>query len=133
DACAEIHGHDAPARDRFNLAWPRSHCPSCRHALSWHELVPVLSWLWQRGRCRHCNASVSWRYPFVELVTAALFLGCAMRFGLSFTSLAAMGLCGALIALAVIDARTMLLPDVINQPLLWAGLLLNLSAHGFTS
>src|SRR5690606_10867439 len=61
DACADIHGHEAPARDRFNLAWPRSHCPSCRHALSWHELVPVLSWLWQRGRCRHCNASVSWR------------------------------------------------------------------------
>src|SRR5690606_2660096 len=91
DACAEIHGHDAPARARFDIAWPRSHCPSCHHTLSWHELLPVLSWLWQRGRCRHCKAPVSWRYPLVELMTAALFTGCAVRFGWSFTTLAGMG------------------------------------------
>lgn len=131
DACADIHGHDAPVRDRFNLAWPRSHCPSCRHALSWHELFPVLSWLWQRGRCRHCAAPVSWSYPLVELLTSALFLACALRFGLSFTTLAGMALCAALVALAAIDVRTMLLPDSINQPLLWAGLLLNLGPYGF--
>lgn len=133
DACADIHGHEAPARDRFDLAWPRSHCPSCRHVLSWQELFPVLSWLWQRGRCRHCAARVSWGYPLVELLTSALFLACAFRFGLSFTTLAGMALCAALVALAAIDARTMLLPDSINQPLLWAGLLLNLGPYGFAS
>ncbi len=131
DACAEIHGRPAPARERFDLAWPRSHCPSCRHPLSWRELFPVLSWLWQRGRCRHCAAPVSWQYPLVELATSILFLGCALRFGLSFTTLAGMALCAALVALAAIDARTMLLPDSINQPLLWAGLLLSLSPYGF--
>jgi len=133
DACADIHGHDTPVRERFNLAWPGSHCPSCRHALSWHELLPVLSWLWQRGRCRHCAAPVSWRYPLVELLTAALFLACAFRFGPSPAALAGMVLCATLVALAAIDARTMLLPDSINQPLLWAGLLLNLGPYGFAS
>lgn len=131
DACADIHGQHAPVRERFDLAWPRSHCPSCRHVLSWRELFPVLSWLWQRGRCRHCAAPVSWQYPLVELATSALFLACALQFGLSFSALAGMALCAALVALAAIDARTMLLPDSINQPLLWAGLLLSLSPYGF--
>src|SRR5690606_13574626 len=71
------------------------------------------------------------RYPLVELATGALFAACAMRFGATAATPAAMGLCAALLALAVIDARTMLLPDAITQPLLWAGLLVNLAAGLF--
>ena len=131
DACAEVTGQPAPARPRFNLAWPRSHCPACGHPLAWHELVPVFSWLALRGRCAHCAAAIPLRYPLVELATGALFAACAMRFGATAATPAAIGLCAALLALAVIDARTMLLPDAITQPLLWAGLLVNLAAGLF--
>nr|WP_281283043.1 A24 family peptidase [Verticiella sediminum] len=140
-ACAELQaettaGASAAAADAappYDLARPRSHCPACGHGLAWYELVPVLSWLWQRGRCRHCRASVSVQYPLVELACAALFAACAWRFGATPAMPAAAALCAALLALAVIDLRTLLLPDAITQPLLWAGLALNLTPHGYAS
>ena len=132
-ACAEVCDLPPPEHPRFNLAWPRSHCPACHHTLRWHELIPVLSWLWLRARCAHCNTRISPIYPLTELATAALFAGCVIRFGFSPTTLAAMALCAALLTLALIDARTMLLPDAITQPLLWAGLLLSLTDYGFVT
>jgi len=47
----------------------RSKCDNCNHVLSWHELIPVVSFLLQRGRCRHCNAKLSLWYPLSELLT----------------------------------------------------------------
>lgn len=130
-ACAEGRGEAPVEAPALSLARPRSHCPACGATLRWRELVPVLSWLWQRGRCRHCDAAISARYPLVELGSAGLFALCAWRYGASPEALAAALLCGALLALAVIDLRTMLLPDAITQPLLWAGLLFNLTSHGY--
>ncbi len=67
----------AMRRGRGELAGGRSYCESCRHALSWKELIPVASFLIQKGRCRRCGAALSWQYPLTELGTAALF-GTAM-------------------------------------------------------
>ena len=52
----------------------RSACMSCRHKLSWHELIPLLSFLWLRGRCRKCKTRISLQYPLVELGTGLVFL-----------------------------------------------------------
>ncbi len=46
--------------------------------------------------------------------------------GATLASLALVGACLTLLALAVIDLRTQLLPDVLTLPLLWAGLLYQL-------
>lgn len=113
--------------ERFNLAWPPSHCPQCDHRLRWHENLPVIGWLRLRGRCAHCASPIPWHYPAVEALTALLFALCAWQFGPGVPAIAAMGLCAALVALAFIDAQTSLLPDDITLPLLWAGLLLNIS------
>ena len=51
-----------------------SHCLSCRTALRWYELFPLLSYLGLRGRCRSCSARIPSRYFWVELVTALSFL-----------------------------------------------------------
>ena len=51
----------------------RSQCLSCRKVLSWHELIPILSFAWQRGRCRSCRTPLSFQYPLVELVTGVGF------------------------------------------------------------
>jgi len=59
----------------------RSRCPQCRRQLTWKENVPVISWLVQLGRCRGCGWRIPWRYPFVELLTAALWVGIALRTG----------------------------------------------------
>jgi len=107
----------------FNLAVPASHCPHCAHPLRWHDNIPLLSYVALRGRCRHCQATISWQYPVIELVTALLFAWSVNRYGLTGQALAWAGFATALLALAVIDARTTLLPDALTQPLAWAGLL----------
>jgi leader peptidase (prepilin peptidase)/N-methyltransferase len=61
----------------------------------------------------------------VELATGALFFFCAWRWGLSWTALAWSGFSAAIVALAMIDWDTTLLPDDITLPLLWAGLIVS--------
>ena len=51
----------------------RSFCPNCKQPISWHQNLPLVSWLWLRGRCANCGAKISFRYFAVELVTALLF------------------------------------------------------------
>ncbi|NDY93703.1 prepilin peptidase [Ideonella sp. TBM-1] len=105
------------------LVRPRSRCPHCGHLIRWYENIPVLSWLALRGRCSSCKAGISWRYPFVELLTGAGFAWVGMLHGGEPLALLYCGLVAALVALAGIDWDTTLLPDSLNQPLLWAGLL----------
>ncbi len=106
----------------FSLVTPRSRCPHCGHQLAWHENLPLLGWLRLRGRCASCKAPISVRYPLIEALTAALFAAIAWQFGPQLQTLLWCGFAAALIALAAIDWDTTLLPDSINQPLLWAGL-----------
>jgi leader peptidase (prepilin peptidase)/N-methyltransferase len=114
----------------FNLSTPSSHCTSCMTPLRARDLVPLLSYLWLKGRCAHCGAHVSMRYPLVELAVAAMWAFCAAHWGLSFEALAWAGFATLLLALALIDLDTMLLPDALTQPLLWVGLVV--SALGLT-
>jgi leader peptidase (prepilin peptidase)/N-methyltransferase len=120
--CAEMTGTPVPQAEPFNLMVPRSRCSSCGHVIAWYENIPVLSYLVLRGQCSVCGARFGLRYPLVELATGALFFFCAWRWGLSWTALAWSGFSAALVALAMIDWDTTLLPDDITLPLLWAGL-----------
>ncbi|MCB9830692.1 MAG: prepilin peptidase [Planctomycetes bacterium] len=57
-----------------SLSHPPSRCPGCGKSIRWFQNVPVLSWLLLRGRCAGCGIRIPFRYPFVELLTGALFL-----------------------------------------------------------
>ncbi|MCM8610865.1 A24 family peptidase [Accumulibacter sp.] len=127
--CAELRGEaPASAEEPFSLVRPRSRCPSCAHQISAVENIPVLSWLLLRGRCSACSARISPRYPLVEILSALLCAFAAHHFGPGWNALGAMLMSCCLIALTCIDLDTQLLPDAITLPLLWAGLLFNLSA-----
>ena len=52
----------------------RSHCPYCKHELSWKDLIPLLSFLMLKGRCRYCHKRISLQYPLVELSTSLMFV-----------------------------------------------------------
>ncbi|MEJ7929041.1 prepilin peptidase [Ramlibacter sp. AN1015] len=125
EECAELSGNAAQAAAvaPFNLMHPRSACPRCGHQIRWWENIPVLSYLALRGRCSACGTAISLRYPAVELATGALFAYAVWRWGATATGLAWCGFSAALLALALIDWDTTLLPDDITLPLLWAGLL----------
>lgn len=128
---AELLGVEAKdIGEPIGLAKPRSRCPSCGHRIAWHENIPVLSWLWLRGRCSACKTRISARYPFVEILTGALFALVGWRFGATPTALLWCGFVAVLIALAGIDWDTTFLPDNLTLPLLWGGLVA--SALGWT-
>jgi leader peptidase (prepilin peptidase)/N-methyltransferase len=121
---------DQPAQNPeplVSLVYPGSRCPSCSAAIKLQHNVPVLGWLWLRGRCASCRATISIQYPLVELFTGLASAWLAWQLGATFALAAALPLTWALIALAGIDFRHQLLPDVITLPLLWAGLLLSLT------
>ncbi|HEY4510898.1 MAG TPA: prepilin peptidase [Candidatus Paceibacterota bacterium] len=52
---------------------PRSECPHCGALISWHDLVPVFSYLALSGRCRFCGSRLTLQYPLVEFGLGALF------------------------------------------------------------
>ena len=60
--------------NNFSIIKPRSFCPKCKNKLTWRENIPLISWFLQRGKCIHCDALISIRYPFIELLTAILFV-----------------------------------------------------------
>jgi len=126
--CAELRGEPPLDHEPLSLAKPRSRCPNCGHAISALENIPLLSWLLLRGRCSACQAPISPRYPIIEALTGLLTAFAAAHFGLGWTAAGAILLIWCLIALTFIDFDTQLLPDAITLPLLWAGLLLNVSA-----
>ncbi len=99
-----------------SIVRPGSHCPSCDAAIGPLENVPVASWLALRGRCKHCGTRISVRYPLVELLNAALWVGMALHFGAAAELPAYLALAAGLLALALIDLDTFLLPNKVLYP-----------------
>ena len=66
----------------MSVVHPPSRCPNCGHDIRWYDNIPVLGWLWLGGRCRDCREPIARRYPIVEALTAAVFLGIAAVDGL---------------------------------------------------
>ncbi len=124
--CADLRGEEPAPAEPYNLWRPRSACPACGHAIGALENVPVVSWLALRGRCSACKAPISSRYPLVEIAGGALAALAIWHFGPNAKGVAAAILLWTLLALALIDADTKLLPDDLTLPLLWAGLVANL-------
>ncbi len=139
DECAQLSGasEDPPAETAappFNLLAPRSRCSHCGHQLAWWENVPVLSFVFLGGKCSECKTAYGWRYPAVEVATGLAFFYCGWRWGLSGAAIAWCGFSAALLALALIDWDTTLLPDDVTLPLVWAGLVVAaLGVHPETS
>ena len=110
---------------KFNLFVPRSQCPHCGHTITAIENIPVISYLFLRGKCSSCKTGISIQYPIIEAFTALLSVFIAWKFGFGWQSLAALVFTWTMITLALIDAKTMLLPDNLTLPLMWLGIAVN--------
>jgi len=108
-----------------SIVRPGSRCPRCGHALRWSENVPLVSFLALRGRCSACRAPISWRYPAVELLTAALYLGALQRFGWTVELVLALALVSFLLPLTFIDLEHWVLPFELTLPGIAAGVALS--------
>jgi leader peptidase (prepilin peptidase)/N-methyltransferase len=104
-----------------SIVWPGSACGSCGHMLAWFENIPLVSYLVLRGRCRECRSPISLRYPFVELLTAAMFAGAFWYYGPTLLLVSRLVFGCALIVLFAIDLEYHLLPNAITIPGIVAG------------
>ena len=106
--------HRVPLEE--SIVFPNSRCASCGGAIAFYDNIPVLSWVMLGAKCRRCKERISFRYPAVELLTAALFVGVAWHTGLSAALPFDLVFVSALVALLFIDAEHMILPNVITYP-----------------
>jgi leader peptidase (prepilin peptidase)/N-methyltransferase len=100
------------------VARGRSRCPSCGAEIAARDNIPVLSWLLLRGRCRRCGAPISPEYPLTELATAGLFVGAAATFEPLHLAIGGAAFLGLMLAIALIDARHRIVPNLIVYPAL---------------
>lgn len=98
----------------------RSHCDSCGHGLRARDLVPVLSYVALRGRCRECGARILAAHLVAEL-GAALVGATAFAVAPPPEALTGLAFGWTLVALALLDARHLWLPDRLTLPLAAAG------------
>ncbi|MCK4607951.1 MAG: prepilin peptidase [Gammaproteobacteria bacterium] len=125
--CAEALGQATAGTKKpiFNLALPRSHCPVCKHTISFIYNIPIISYIFLLGRCRYCKTKIPLRYPLIEVTTYLLSLIAIIHFGITWQTASLLLLTWGLIALVFIDLEHLLLPDIITLPLLWLGLFIN--------
>lgn len=88
-----------------------SQCTACGQRIQPYDLIPLVSFLLLRGKCRHCGEKISVRYPLVECAGGALGALAAGYFGLSFKAPLYLLVFIILLAVAVIDAEHMIIPD----------------------
>ena len=98
----------------------RSKCESCKHQLSWNDLIPVLSFILLKGKCRYCKKSFSIQYPLSEIFTSAVFI---LTWYLSnhyllgfvrgdlFIHILYLATSGVLIVMLLADLRYQIIPD----------------------
>lgn len=118
-----------PVAERLDLVMPRSRCPHCGAPITALQNVPVVSWLLLRGRCANCRGPISARYPAVEILTALVSVAVVAVLGFTWTAGFALLASWLLIAMALIDYDTRLLPDNLTLSLLWLGLLVNVTGQ----
>ncbi len=121
-----------------SIVHPRSHCRQCGRTLAWWESIPLITWIALRGRCRSCSAWIGWRYVIVEAAVGGVWAIVAWQAsGASFEHLifaaypvAALAMVAlklifvwVLVALAILDAENLWIPDWLTLPGIALGLL----------
>lgn len=106
----------------------RSVCPSCGKQIPAWLNIPVFSFIMLRGRAQCCSAKLSWQYPLIEIAGALIFAGMYLKFPFLGWSISgsefeinefirwvhASLFVSLMLIMSVIDARLMIIPDVLS-------------------
>jgi len=114
-----------------SIVSPGSTC-ACGQPIKWFDNIPILSWFILRGKARCCGAAYSFRYPFVEILTACLFLGVWVQHAHAPASCTWL-LVTMLVCATFIDLDHMEIPDRFSIGMALCGLVLSAivpSLHG---
>jgi leader peptidase (prepilin peptidase)/N-methyltransferase len=100
----------------------RSRCDRCAASLGVLDLVPLLSWLALRGRCRRCGARIDDIHPVCEAAALGLAAWTVLVMPPSL-QLPTAALGWSLLAIAAIDLRHYVIPDLLAATVGGIGLL----------
>lgn len=70
-----------------DITHERSYCPTCKHKLSFLDMIPLFSYIFLRGRCRYCKTKIRPRYFLLELFSGIVFVLFAASINLNIYTL----------------------------------------------
>ncbi len=108
-----------------SVVWPGSHCPSCKKRIPAYDNIPFISFMFLKGKCRFCGKSISLQYPFVELLTALLYVFSFRTFGFTYDFFVYTLFLSSLIVVAFIDLKHRIIPDEISIGGIFVGFILS--------
>ena len=109
--------------DNISVVTGRSHCPTCKAQIKWHDNIPLFSYLFLKAKCRGCSAKINIKYFLVELISAISFVVIFYFFGVSLTTLLFFILCISFVIIFFIDSKHFIIPNELTYPLMIIGLL----------
>jgi len=109
----------------ISLLSPPSHCPYCKTKIPWYFNIPILSYIILGGKCKFCKNKISLRYPFVEFISALLFLLLFRKYSFTPPFFIFLILMLDLLIIAFIDWEHFYIPDIFSLSLIPIGLLIS--------
>jgi len=109
--------------DDISVVTGRSHCPSCKTLIKWHDNIPLFSYLFLKAKCRGCSAKINIKYFLVESISAINFVVIFHFFGVSLTTLLFFILSICFVIIFFIDLKHFIIPNELTYPLMIIGLL----------
>ena len=94
-----------------NALLSRSKCPSCGKVINPFFLIPIVGFIILRGKCAKCKTTISPFYLAAEIVSGALFVFIVHALDMSPLTVAAFLLAEISLCIAIIDAKSMIIPD----------------------
>lgn len=108
-----------------NIAFPSSHCLTCKTPLKWYHNIPLFSWIFLGGKCSFCKSKISLQYPLVELLTMVIFVVATLKSDTLFQAYVSAILFSLLLSLSMIDLKYKAVPDSLSIPALFVALFMN--------
>lgn len=110
---------------KLSIVFPPSSCPECGKRIKFYDNIPIISYIILLGRCRYCRKTISPRYIIVESIAGMIPLFLYLRYGLTIDFLRPVVYLFFILPIAFIDIDTMLIPDSIAIPGIFAGLIIS--------
>ena len=89
----------------------RSHCDSCGHVLSAHDLIPIISYVKTKGHCAYCNTQISPMNFYGEVILAVVFVLTTLRFDITWKLVLMLFFVCILYLVSVTDIYEQIIPD----------------------
>ncbi len=110
-----------------SLWYPPSACGNCGERIKWYDNIPVLSYFILGGKCRKCSSAISIQYPLIEALCGLLYVIVYLVFGFNLDFLFLSVIAIILVAISIIDLKSMTIPNGLVISLIVTGVLYSAS------